>query len=119
MSDAQQQQSTYDVVIIGSGPGGYIAAVRTGQLGLKTAIVERESLGGVCLNWGCIPSKALLRTAEVLSLINHAGEFGISVQGVQADYGAAIDRCNQIIERQTKGVAYLMRKNNVDVIQGT
>ncbi len=113
------QPGAYDLVIIGSGPGGYIAAVRAGQLGLKTAIVEREELGGVCLNWGCIPSKALLRSAEVLSLFQHAKDFGITVSGIQADYGVAIDRCNSIIERQTKGVAFLMKKNKVDVIRGT
>ena len=116
---ASPEQTVYDLVIIGSGPGGYIAAVRAGQLGLKTAIVEREALGGVCLNWGCIPSKALLRAADVLALIQqHAKEFGITVSGVEADYGAAIDRSNSIAERQSKGVAFLMRKYKIDVIEG-
>jgi dihydrolipoamide dehydrogenase len=119
MTASNGQNGSYDLVIIGSGPGGYIAAARAGQLGLKTAIVEREELGGVCLNWGCIPSKALLRSAEVLSLFQRSKDFGITVSGVQADYGAAIDRCNGIIDRQTKGVAYLMKKNKVDVIRGT
>ncbi|HEX2911778.1 MAG TPA: dihydrolipoyl dehydrogenase [Chloroflexia bacterium] len=119
MTASNEGKNTYDLVIIGSGPGGYIAAVRAGQLGLKTAIVEREELGGVCLNWGCIPSKALLRAAEVLNLFQHAKEFGISVNGVDADYGAAIERCRGIIDRQTKGVAYLMKKNKVDVVRGT
>lgn len=110
----------YDLVVIGSGPGGYVAAIRASQLGLKTAIVERdEKLGGVCLNWGCIPSKALLRSAEVLSLFHHAKDFGITVQGVEADYGAAIDRCGTVIDRQTKGVAFLMKKNKIDVLRGT
>ncbi|HEX2915150.1 MAG TPA: dihydrolipoyl dehydrogenase [Chloroflexia bacterium] len=119
MTSSNGQTGQYDLVIIGSGPGGYIAAVRANQLGLKTAIVERESLGGVCLNWGCIPSKALLRSAEVLSLFQHAKDFGITVSGVQADYGAAIERCNTIIDRQTKGVGFLMKKNKVDVYRGT
>lgn len=118
MTASNEQGGTYDLVIIGAGPGGYIAAVRAGQLGLKAAIIEREELGGVCLNWGCIPSKALLRAAEVLSLFQHAKDFGITVSGVEADYGAAIDRCNGIIDRQTKGVAFLMKKNKVDVIRG-
>src|SRR6478752_5585343 len=119
MTASNGQTGQYDLVIIGSGPGGYIAAVRAGQLGLKTAIVEREGLGGVCLNWGCIPSKALLRSAEVLSLFQHSKDFGITAENIQADYGAAIDRCNSIIDRQTKGVAFLMKKNKVDVIRGT
>jgi dihydrolipoamide dehydrogenase len=119
MTALNGSSGSYDLVIIGSGPGGYIAAVRAGQLGLKTAIVEKEGLGGVCLNWGCIPSKALLRSAEVLSLIQNAKIFGISVSGVEGDYGAAIERCNSIIDRQTKGVAYLMQKNKVEVIRGS
>src|SRR3954454_17947399 len=98
MTASNGQTGSYDLVIIGSGPGGYIAAVRGGQLGLKTAIIEREELGGVCLNWGCIPSKALLRSAEVLSLIQNAIFFGISVSGFEGDYGAAIERCNSIID---------------------
>jgi dihydrolipoamide dehydrogenase len=118
MTASNGQTGSYDLVIIGSGPGGYIAAVRAGQLGLKTAIVEREELGGVCLNWGCIPSKALLRAAEVLTLFQHAKDFGITATGVEADYGAAIARCNDIIGRQVKGVAYLMKKNKVDVVRG-
>src|SRR6266851_1168368 len=85
------EQIIYDVVMIGGGPGGYVAAIRAAQLGLRVAVVERESLGGICLNWGCIPSKSLLRNAEVLSLINHAKDFGISVGEIHADYGAAID----------------------------
>jgi dihydrolipoamide dehydrogenase len=83
--------SAYDVTIIGAGPGGYVAAVRAAQLGLKVALIERERLGGVCLNWGCIPTKALLRNAEVLSLLERGKEFGFTLDGFQADYGAAVD----------------------------
>jgi dihydrolipoamide dehydrogenase len=110
--------SAYDVVVIGGGPGGYVAAIRAAQLGLKTALVERNALGGVCLNWGCIPSKALLRNAEVLSLFHHAKEFGISADNVTADYAAAIARCLRIVDRQVKGVGFLMRKNQIDVVRG-
>src|SRR5207253_497637 len=85
------------------------------QLGLRAAVVERESLGGICLNWGCIPSKAILRNAEILTLIKHAGDFGISVGDVSADYGAAMKRCASIVDKQVKGVGFLMRKNKIDV----
>ncbi len=108
----------YDVVVIGAGPGGYVAAIRAGQLGLKTAIVERDALGGVCLNWGCIPSKALLKNAEVLSYFQRAEEFGIRLQGFTADYGVAMDRSRKVVDRNVRGVAYLLRKNKVDHIQG-
>lgn len=111
-------EMTYDVVVIGGGPGGYVAAIRAAQLGLKAAVIERESLGGICLNWGCIPSKSLLRNAEVLSLIQHAKDFGISVGSVEADYGAAIGRSKGIVEKQVKGVGFLMRKNKIDVHMG-
>src|SRR5438874_433806 len=95
----------YDVAVIGSGPGGYVAAIRAAQLGQRTAIVEREELGGICLNWGCIPSKALLRNAEVLSLINHAKDFGITIGGeVTADYAAALKRSKSVVDTQVKGV---------------
>ncbi len=109
---------TYDVVVIGGGPGGYVAAIRAAQLGLKTAVVERDELGGICLNWGCIPSKALLRNAEVLTLFHHAGDFGISADNVTADYGAAIARCKTIVGKQVKGVTFLMKKNKIDVVRG-
>jgi dihydrolipoamide dehydrogenase len=111
-------ETAYDVVVIGGGPGGYVAAIRAAQLGLRAAVVERESLGGICLNWGCIPSKSLLRNAEVLTLINHAKDFGISVGDVSADYGAALQRCKSIVDKQVKGVAFLMRKNKIDVHMG-
>jgi dihydrolipoamide dehydrogenase len=109
----------YDVAIIGAGPGGYVAAIRAAQLGLKTALVEREHLGGVCLNWGCIPAKALLRNAEVVSLLERGKEFGFTVEGFQADFGAAVDRSRKVSERLVKGIGALMRKNAVDVIEGT
>ena len=109
----------YDVVVLGSGPGGYVAAIRAGQLGMKTAVVERDALGGICLNWGCIPSKALLRNAEVLSLIQHSEEFGITVDGVRADFSRAIDRSRRVVDRLTRGVATLLRRNGVEHVSGT
>ena len=109
----------YDVVVLGSGPGGYVAAIRAGQLGMKTAIVERDNLGGICLNWGCIPSKALLRNAEVLSLIQHSEEFGITVDGVKADFSRAIDRSRRVVDRLTRGVGTLLRRNGVEHVSGT
>lgn len=108
----------YDVVIIGAGPGGYVAAIRAGQLGLKTAIVERNELGGVCLNWGCIPSKALLRNAEILGLFRRAGEFGISFDNMSVDFGQAIDRSRKVVGTLTRGVAGLLNKNSVEHIKG-
>lgn len=110
--------SDYDVTIIGAGPGGYVAAVRAAQLGLKVALVEEEHLGGVCLNWGCIPTKALLRNAEVVSLLDRGREFGFSVSDVELDFSAAVDRSRKVSERLVKGVGFLMRKNDVDVIEG-
>jgi dihydrolipoamide dehydrogenase len=106
-------------VVLGSGPGGYVAAIRAGQLGMKTAIVERDALGGICLNWGCIPSKALLRNAEVLSLIQHSEEYGITIQGVKADFSRAIDRSRRVVDRLTRGVATLLRRNGVEHLSGT
>lgn len=110
---------TYDVVIIGSGPGGYVAAIRAGQLGLKTAIVERDSrLGGTCLLRGCIPAKSMLFSAEVADKANHAGEFGIKVGGVDVDLPAVIKRKNKVVQQNAGGVAFLMKKNKVDVHNG-
>mgnify|MGYP001161680268 CR=1 FL=1 len=109
---------TYDITIIGAGPGGYVAAIRAAQLGLNVALVEKEHLGGVCLNWGCIPTKALLRNAEVVSLLDQGREFGFSVSDVELDFTAAVDRSRKISERLVKGVGLLMRKNNVEVIEG-
>jgi dihydrolipoamide dehydrogenase len=110
--------NTYDVAVIGSGPGGYVAAIRASQLGLKVAIVERESLGGVCLNWGCIPTKALLKNATVLQTIRKADFFGIAVEGVKADYGKAVERSQGVVAKQTAGIGYLMKKNKIDVLKG-
>ena len=108
----------YDVIVIGSGPGGYVAAIRAAQLGLKTAIVERESLGGVCLNWGCIPTKALLHNAEVLETLHEAADYGFTFDNLRVDFGAAVKRSRDVVSRQTKGVGFLMKKNKIDVIQG-
>jgi dihydrolipoamide dehydrogenase len=112
-------EADYDVVLIGGGPGGYVAAVRAAQLGLHVALVEKEALGGVCLNWGCIPTKALLRNAEVISLLDQGKEYGFSLSGVEIDYGAAVDRSRKVSERLVKGVDVLMRKNKVEVFEGT
>lgn len=108
----------YDVIVVGSGPGGYVAAIRAAQLGKKTAIVERESLGGICLNWGCIPKKALLKNAEVLDMLQHAADYGFTFDNLQIDFGSAVKRSLGIVDRQTKGVGFLMRKNKIDVIEG-
>ena len=112
-------EKTYDVTIIGAGPGGYVAAIRAAQLGLKVALVEKEHLGGVCLNWGCIPTKALLRNAEVISLLRQGKEFGFTVTGFEADFSAAVDRSRKVSARLVKGVGALMRKNRVEVIEGS
>jgi dihydrolipoamide dehydrogenase len=109
----------YDVVVIGSGPGGYVAAIRCAQLGLKTACIERESLGGICLNWGCIPTKALLKTAEVLEHAHRAKEFGILVDNVRVDFPAVIKRSRDISDKISKGVGFLFKKNKIDSIKGT
>jgi dihydrolipoamide dehydrogenase len=108
----------FQVIVIGGGPGGYVAAIRAAQLGRKVAIVERDRLGGVCLNWGCIPTKALLRNAEVLSLAQRGTEFGLQIQGLTADYRMAQVRSRQVADRLTRGVAYLMRKNNITIVPG-
>ncbi len=108
----------YDLVVIGAGPGGYVAAIRAAQLGMKTAVVEREALGGVCLNWGCIPSKALLRNAEVLTLLRRADEFGFQFDNLKIDYSKAVDRSRKVVEQNTKGIGFLFRKHKVEHIQG-
>lgn len=109
----------YDLAIVGSGPGGYVAAIRAAQLGMKTALVERDKLGGICLNWGCIPTKALLRNAELASLLrNNAQEFGISFDNLRIDYLPAMKRSRNVANRLSKGVEFLMKKNAVSVIQG-
>ena len=112
--------SAYDVVVVGAGPGGYVAAIRASQLGLRTAIVDKQWLGGVCLNVGCIPSKALLKNAEVAHTLRERGkDFGFSVENLTLDYAAAVARSRQVSDRLTKGVGFLMRKNNIDVHMGT
>lgn len=108
----------YDIIVIGSGPGGYVAAIRAAQLGFKTAVIERESLGGICLNWGCIPTKALLKSAEVFDYLNHAAEYGITVEGGKADFPAIIKRSRGVADGMSKGIQFLMRKNKIDVIMG-
>jgi len=112
-------ESTYDVVVVGAGPGGYVAAIRAAQLGMKVAVVEREHLGGVCLNWGCIPTKALLRNAEVARLLGEGKEYGFSIESVTLDYGAAIERSRKISARLVKGVETLMKGNHIDVVWGS
>ncbi len=111
--------NSYDVIIIGSGPGGYVAAIRSAQLGLKTAIVEREHLGGICLNWGCIPTKALLRSAEIKHYADHAKNYGLTITGeVKADVKAVVERSRGVSTRLNGGVGFLMKKNKIDVIWG-
>ena len=109
----------YDVIVIGSGPGGYVTAIRASQLGLKTAIVEKESLGGICLNWGCIPTKALLKSAQVFEYLNHSKDYGISADNIKADFGAVIKRSRDVADGMSKGIQFLMKKNKIDVIMGT
>ena len=108
----------FDVIIIGSGPGGYVAAIRASQLGLNVAIIERESLGGICLNWGCIPTKALLKSAQVFEYLNHASDYGITVKEASADFGAVIGRSRSVADGMSKGVQFLMKKNKITVIMG-
>lgn len=110
----------YDLIIIGSGPGGYVAAIRASQLGMKVGIVERESLGGICLNWGCIPTKALLKSAQVLEYMKHASDYGISVEGeAKPDMNKVVERSRNVAEGMSKGVQFLLKKNKVEVINGT
>jgi dihydrolipoamide dehydrogenase len=108
----------YDIIVIGSGPGGYVAAIRASQLGLKTAIVEKESLGGICLNWGCIPTKALLKSANVYEYLTHASDYGITVKGAEADFGKMIERSRGVASGMSQGIQFLMKKNKIDVIKG-
>lgn len=108
----------YDLLVIGSGPGGYVTAIRASQLGLKTAIVEKSELGGVCLNWGCIPTKALLKSANVFEYINHAEDYGIKVESASADFNGMINRSRGVADTMSKGIQFLMKKNKIDVING-
>lgn len=110
---------SYDLIVVGSGPGGYVAAIRASQLGMKTAIVEKAELGGICLNWGCIPTKALLKSASVFEYINHASDFGINIKGADADFPAIIKRSREVANGMSNGIQFLMKKNKIDVIKGT
>jgi dihydrolipoamide dehydrogenase len=109
----------YDIIVIGSGPGGYVAAIRASQLGFKTAVIEKENLGGICLNWGCIPTKALLKSAQVFEYLNHAKDYGISADNIKADFNAVIKRSRDVADGMSKGIQFLMKKNKIDVIMGT
>ncbi|WP_295719846.1 dihydrolipoyl dehydrogenase [Mucilaginibacter sp.] len=109
----------YDLIVIGSGPGGYVAAIRASQLGLKTAIIEKESLGGICLNWGCIPTKALIKSAQVFEYLNHSQDYGIKINGAgEVDFAAVVKRSRGVADGMSKGVQFLMKKNKIDVVNG-
>jgi dihydrolipoamide dehydrogenase len=110
--------SKYDVIVLGSGPGGYVTAIRASQLGFKTAVIEKESLGGVCLNWGCIPTKALLKSAQVFDYLKHAEDYGLKVESYAKDFDAVVNRSRNVAEGMSKGVQFLMKKNKIDVIIG-
>ena len=109
----------FDLIIIGSGPGGYVAAIRASQLGMKVAIIEKENLGGICLNWGCIPTKALLKSANVFEYLNHASDYGLNVADAKADFGAVIRRSRGVADGMSKGVQFLMKINKIEVINGS
>ena len=109
----------FDLIVIGSGPGGYVAAIRASQLGMKVAVVERESLGGICLNWGCIPTKALLKSAQVFEYIQHAEDYGIKVEKAEADFEGMIKRSRGVADGMSKGINFLFRKNKITVLNGT
>src|SRR5437773_285402 len=108
----------YDVVVIEIGPGGYVAAIRASQLGFKTAIIEKESLGGICLNWGCIPTKALLKSANIMEYLSHSTDYGVKVDGYSADFAAMVKRSRGVADKMSKGIQFLMKKNKIDVIMG-
>ena len=108
----------YDVIVLGSGPGGYPAAIRASQLGKKVAIVERESLGGICLNWGCIPTKALLKSAQVMEYANHSADYGVEVSNPKPNCENIIKRSRGVADKMNKGVTFLMNKNKIDVVMG-
>ena len=110
--------SKYDIIVLGSGPGGYVTAIRASQLGFKTAVIEKENLGGVCLNWGCIPTKALLKSAQVFDYLKHAEDYGLSVKGFDKDFDAVVKRSRGVADGMSKGVQFLMKKNKIDVIEG-
>ena len=108
----------YDIIVLGSGPGGYVTAIRASQLGFKVAVIEKENLGGICLNWGCIPTKALLKSAQVFDYLKHASDYGLKVDNVEKDFGAVIARSRSVADGMSKGVQFLMKKNKIDVIDG-
>lgn len=110
--------SKYDIIVLGSGPGGYVTAIRASQLGFKTAIIEKESLGGVCLNWGCIPTKALLKSAQVFDYLKHAEDYGLTLEKADKDFSAVVKRSRNVADGMSKGVQFLMKKNKIDVIMG-
>ena len=109
---------SYDIIVVGSGPGGYVTAIRASQLGLKTAIVEREALGGICLNWGCIPTKALLKSANVFEYLSHAADYGITVKDAKADFNSMVKRSRDVADGMSNGIKFLMKKNKIDVLSG-
>src|SRR5688572_18931943 len=111
-------ENTFDLVVVGAGPGGYVAAIRAAQLGMKTAIVEREHLGGICLNWGCIPTKALLRSSEIYHLLHRLDEFGFSAKDITFDIGKIVERSRKVAGRLSSGVGYLMKKHKIQVFDG-
>ena len=110
--------SKFDIIVLGSGPGGYVTAIRASQLGLKTAIIEKESLGGVCLNWGCIPTKALLKSAQVFNYLKHADDYGLTIENYDKDFDAVVNRSRNVAGTMSKGVQFLMKKNKIEVIKG-
>ena len=110
--------SKYDIIVLGSGPGGYVAAIRASQLGLRTAIIEKENLGGVCLNWGCIPTKALLKSAQVFEYLKHAADYGLTIKEFDKDFNKVVERSRSVADGMSKGVQFLMKKNKIDVIEG-
>ena len=108
----------YDIIVLGSGPGGYVTAIRASQLGFKVAVIEKENLGGICLNWGCIPTKALLKSAQVFDYLKHASDYGLKVDNVDKDFSAVLKRSRDVADGMSKGVQFLMKKNKIDVIYG-
>src|SRR5690625_4100323 len=110
--------SKYDILVLGSGPGGYVTAIRASQLGFKTAVIEKENLGGVCLNWGCIPTKALLKSAEVFQYLKNAEDYGLKLENADKDFDAVVKRSRKVAEGMSQGVQFLMKKNKIDVIEG-
>lgn len=111
--------TTYDLIVVGSGPGGYVAAIRASQLGMKVGVVEKAELGGICLNWGCIPTKALLKSAQVFDYVNHSKDYGVDVKGFSANFGGMINRSREVANGMSKGIQFLFKKNKIDILAGT